>query len=112
MQRGPSLVVAAVHVGAVLDQELHHVQVVVDARLENKIKVKSGLAANLKEGPSAAKSNISRHFMQLHASEYNQEGSLPVIFVIVMIRTLSFRICAEGEHSRYLIVNRVFNDFI
>ena len=34
MQRGPSLVVAAVHVGAVLDQELHHVQVVVDASLE------------------------------------------------------------------------------
>ena len=34
VQRGPSLVVAAVHVGAVLHQELHHVQVVVDARLQ------------------------------------------------------------------------------
>ena len=38
MERSPSLVVAAVHVGAVLDQELHHVQVVVDARLQNNIR--------------------------------------------------------------------------
>ena len=38
VERSPSLVVAAVHVGAVLDQELHHVQVVVDARLQNNIR--------------------------------------------------------------------------
>ena len=36
MERGPSLVVAAVDVGAVLHQELHHVQVVVDARLQGR----------------------------------------------------------------------------
>ena len=36
MERCPSLVVAAVDVGAVLHQELHHVQVVVDARLKER----------------------------------------------------------------------------
>ena len=34
MQRSPALVVAAVDVGAVLDQELDHLQVVIDAGLK------------------------------------------------------------------------------
>ena len=39
MQRRPTLVVAAVDVGPAGDQELHHVQVVVDASLEEEEKV-------------------------------------------------------------------------
>ena len=41
MQRRPALVVAPVQVSAVLNQELHHVKVVVDARLKHN-RARSG----------------------------------------------------------------------
>ena len=37
MQGCPALVVAPVHIGPVLHQELHHLQVVINARLVNKM---------------------------------------------------------------------------